>query len=154
MDPERFRFREDVLRSAASRTRRRLLVTFAAAVAAIVALWAGVLRAQGARPATLAFALALLLVLAVLSLRRRLGRLHARWSSFEVRVEEDGISRVVSGFPPIRIARAEVVAIEERVAGVVVRDRAGRSLLVPREIDGYDRARGLLQAWRTAQSVP
>jgi hypothetical protein len=148
MDPERFRFREDVLRSAASRTRRRLLGSFAAAAAAVVALWAGVLRAQGARPSTLAFALALLAILAFLSLRRRLRRLHARWSSFEVRVEPDGISRVVSGFPSIRIARAEVAAVEERLAGVVVRDRGGRSLLVPRELDGYERVRGLLEAWR------
>jgi hypothetical protein len=150
MDPERFRFREDVLRSAASRTRRRLLVTFAAAAGATVALWGAVLRERGARPATLAFALALLALLAFLSLRRRLGRLHARWSSFEVRVEADAVSRVVSGFPPIRIARSEVAAVEERAAGVVVRDRSGRTLLVPKEIAGYDRVRGLLEGWRTA----
>jgi hypothetical protein len=148
MDPERFRFREDVLRAAASRTRRRLLASFGAAAALVVALWAGVLRPEGARPATLGFALALLAGLAVLSLRRRLRRLHARWSSFVVRVEEDAVSREVSGFPPIRIARAEVAAVEERAAGVIVRDRAGRSLLVPREVDGYERVRGLLEGWR------
>lgn len=153
MDIERFRFREDVLRSAASRTRRRLLVSFAAAAAAVVGLWGGVLRGQGARPATLAFALVLLALLAVLSLRRRLGRLHARWSSYELRVEADGISRDVSGFPPVRIARADVAAIEERAAGLVVRDRGGRALLVPRELDGYDRVRGLLRAWRPASPV-
>jgi hypothetical protein len=150
MDPERFRFRDDVLRAAASRTRRRLLVSFAAAAAATAALWGGVLRERGARPASLAFALALLTLLAFLSLRRRLGRLHARWSSFEVRVEADGISRVVSGFPPIRIARAELAGVEERAEGVVVRDRSGRSLLVPRELEGYERVRGLVSAWRTA----
>ncbi len=150
MDPHLFRFRHDVLRSAASRTRRRLLVSVAAAAAAVAALWGAVLRPQGARASTLAFALTLLAVLALLSLRRRLGRLHARWSSFEVRVEDDEIGREVSGFPSIRIARADVAAIEELGAGLVVRDRAGRSLLVPREVEGYERVRDLLERWRRA----
>jgi hypothetical protein len=69
-----------------------------------------------------------------------------------VRVEAEGLARVVSGVPPIRIARVDVAAVEERAAGVVVRDRSGRSLLVPREIEGYERALGLLQAWRQAQA--
>ena len=149
MDPQRFRFPEDVLRSAAARTRRRLLVSLVAAAGATVAVWAAVLRAQGAgagAPA-LAVALGLLALVAFLSLRGRLRRLHARWSSFEVRVEPDAIGREVSGFPPIRIARADVFAIEERAAGLVVRDRAGRSLLVPREVDGYERVRELLAGW-------
>ncbi len=150
MDPHLFRFRHDVLRSAASRTRRRLLVSFAAAAAAIAALWGAVLRPQGARASTLGFALALLALLAFLSLRRRLGRLHARWSSFEVRVEDDEIGREVSGFPSIRIARADVAAVEESGVGLVVRDRRGRSLLVPREVEGYERVRDLLSRWRRA----
>jgi hypothetical protein len=147
MEPERFRFRDEVLRAAASRTRRRLLVTLAAAAALTVAVWGALFRARASSPTTLVFALALLAVLGALSLRRRLGRLHARWSSFEVRVEGDAVSREVSGFPPIRIARDEVAAIEERAAGLVVHDRSGRSLLVPRELDGYERARGLIGAW-------
>jgi len=147
MDPERFRFHEDVLRSAASRTRRRLLLSFVAAAGATVAVWAAALRGQGAGAPALAFALGLLALLAFVSLRRRLRRLHARWSSFEVRVEADALGREVSGFPSIRIARAEVSAIEERAAGLVVRDRAGRSLLVPRELDGYERVRELLAGW-------
>ncbi len=148
MDPQRFRFREDVLRSAASRMRRRLLASAVAAAAATVVVWGAVLRPRGAGPSALAVALALLAVLAFSSLRRRLRRLHARWSSFEVRVEADAIGREVSGFPPIRIARADVSAVEERAAGLVVRDRAGRSLLVPREVDGYERVRELLASWR------
>jgi hypothetical protein len=147
MDPQCFRFRADVLRSAASRTRRRLLVSVGAAALALAGLWAGVLRPQGARPSTLAFALVLLAILAMVSLRRRLRRLHARWSSFEVRIEEDAIGREVSGFPPVRIARADVAAVAESAAGVVVRDRAGRSLLIPREIEGYERVRELLEGW-------
>jgi hypothetical protein len=147
MDPQCFRFRADVLRSAASRTRRRLLVSVAAAAIALAGLWAGVLRPRGARPSTLAFALVLLAILALLSLRQRLRRLHARWSSFEVRIEEDAIAREVNGFPPVRIARADVAAVAESAAGVVVRDRAGRSLLIPREIEGYERVRELLEGW-------
>jgi hypothetical protein len=30
----------------------------------------------------------------------------------------------------------------------VVRDRSGRALLVPREVEGYERVRALLLAWR------
>jgi hypothetical protein len=148
MEPELFRFRQDVLLSAASRTRRRLLATVAAAAAAIAGLWGAVLRPQGSPPSTLAFALALLALLAFLSLRRRLRRLDARWSSFTVRVEADAVSREVSGFPGIRIAREDVAAVEERGAGLVVRDRGGRALLVPREVEGYERVRALLAAWR------
>lgn len=144
---ERFRFRDDVLRSAASRTRRRLLLSIAAAALAIVGVWAVALRPQGAGPRTLAFAIVLLAVLAALSLRSRLRRLHARWSSFEVTVDDEGVGREVAGAPPIRIARADVASIEERVEGLVVRDRAGRSLLVPREVEGYARACALLTGW-------
>jgi hypothetical protein len=148
MQPQVFRFREDVLRSAESRTRRRMLVSVSVAAAVIAALWGAALRPQGSRPGTLAFALAVLAVLALVSLRRRLRRLDARWSSFEVRVEDDAIGREVAGFPPVRILRADVAAIEERTVGLVVRDRAGRSLLVPREVDGYERVRELLGGWR------
>jgi hypothetical protein len=148
MDPDRFRFRDDVLRAAASRTRRRLLVSLAAAALATAALWGAVLRAHGATPGALVFAFALLAVLAFLSLRRRLRRLHARWSSFEVRIGPDAVEREVVGFPAVRIARGDVAAVDERPAGLVLRDRAGHALLVPREVDGYARARELLLAWR------
>jgi hypothetical protein len=148
MEPQRFRFREDVLRAAASRTRRRLLVSVVAAALAIAGIWAGALRPQGAGASSLAFALGLLALLAFLSLRRRLSRLHARWSSFEVRLDADGISREVAGFAPVRIPRGEVAAVDERAGGLVVRGRGGQSLLVPREVEGYERARELLAAWR------
>ncbi|HEX9400098.1 MAG TPA: hypothetical protein VF912_08320 [Anaeromyxobacter sp.] len=145
--PERYRFRDDVLRSAASRTRRRLLVSMIAAAAAVVGLWAAALRPQGAGPRTLGFALVLLGALAFVSLRRRLSRLHARWTSFELTLDAEAIGREVVGFPSVRIARAEVAAIGERAAGIVVSDRAGRALLVPRELEGYERVREALAAW-------
>jgi hypothetical protein len=148
MEQSRHRFREDVLRGAASRTRRRLLLSVAAAAAATAGAWAALLQPRGAGLGTLAFALGLLGLLALLSLRRRLRRLIARWSSFEVTVDADSVARVVEGFPPVRIARAEVASIEERATGLVVRSRAGASLLVPREVEGYERARALLAAWK------
>ena len=145
--PERFKFRDDVLRAAASRTRRRIAISTVAATAAIVGLWGAVLRPRGGGARSLVFALVLLAVLVLLSLRARLRRLHARWSSFEVTVGADGIGREVGGFPAIRIARADVVSVEERPAGLVVRDRAGAALLVPREVEGYERVRELVAPW-------
>lgn len=147
MEPERFRFREDVLRAAASRTRRRLAASIVATAAAVAGVWGAVLRPRGSGAGTLAFALALLAVLALLSLRRRLRRLVARWSSFEVTVDATAVARVVDGFPPVRIGRAEVAAVDERPGGLVVRGRGGASILVPREVEGYDRARSLLASW-------
>jgi hypothetical protein len=37
--------------------------------------------------------------------------------------------------------------VEELAAGVVVRSRGGASLLVPRELEGYERARATLAEW-------
>jgi hypothetical protein len=147
MPTERFRFREDVLRAAAARTRRRLATTLVATAAVVVAVWSAALRPKGAGWGTLAFSLALLLALAGLSMRRRMRRLHARWGSFEIVVDEVAISRQVSGFAPVRIARADVESIGERADGVVVRGRGGAALLVPREIDGYARLREALAGW-------
>jgi hypothetical protein len=131
------------------------------ATAALVSgVWAAALRPRGDGPGALVFALALLAALALLSLRRRLGRLHARWSSFEVTVTDGQVARAVEGFPPVAIARADVVAVEERAGGLVVHGRGGAALLVPRELEGYDRAREILAAWappsgaRGAGSLP
>jgi hypothetical protein len=147
MPPERYRFREDVLRDAARRTRRRLALTLAASAGLVVALWAGALRPRGAGAGTLAFSLVFLAALAALSARRRMGRLHARWASFEVRLDEEAIVREVAGAAPVRIARAEVAAIEERPEGLLVRGRSGEALLVPRQVDGYAGAREALARW-------
>jgi hypothetical protein len=144
---ERFRFPPDILRSAASRTRRRLLGSAAATAGLVVALWAMVLRPRGGGPGALAFALVLLAFLVLASLRRRLRRLHARWSSVEIALRDDGIARTVDGFATIAIARAEVSGVEERPAGLVVRGAGGVALLVPREVEGYERARALLAGW-------
>jgi hypothetical protein len=148
---ERFRFRPDVLRAAASRTRRRVLGSVLATAGLAAGLWGMVLRPRGGGPGALAFALVLLALLALLSLRRRLRRLHARWSSFEVTLRDDGIARSVDGFPPVAILRAEVSAVVERPAGLVVQGAGGVALLVPREVEGYERVRALLVGWVAPQ---
>jgi hypothetical protein len=144
---ERFRFRDDVLRTAASRTRRRILLSVAATAAAATLVWVAALRPRGDGPGGLVFALVLLGALALFSLRRRLARLHVRWSSFEVTLSDERVARAVDGFPPLFIERADVVAVEEQPAGLVVRGRGERSILVPRELEGYDRARARIAAW-------
>jgi hypothetical protein len=147
MPTERFRFRQDVLRAAAARTRRRFAATLVATAAIVAAIWSAALRPKGAGWGTLAFSLALLVALAALSMRRRMRRLHARWASFEIALDADSIGREVSGFAPLRIARAEVERIGERADGIVVRARGGAALLVPRDVDGYARLREALAAW-------
>jgi hypothetical protein len=142
-----FRFPEVVLGAAASRTRRRVFVSAGLVAAAAVALWAAVLRPRGSGPGAAVFSVALLLLLAFVSLRRRLRRLHARWASFEVTVWPDAVGRTVEGFPPVRIARADVASVGEVDAGVLVRDRGGNAVLVPREVEGYERARAVLAGW-------
>jgi hypothetical protein len=111
MAEERFRFREDVLRTAAGKTRRRLGLTLLAAASGVVAFWAVALREQGSGAGTLVLSLAFLLALAALSMRRRMRRLHARWGSFEVTIGQDAVERVVTGAPPVRIARTVVLAV-------------------------------------------
>jgi hypothetical protein len=154
MPTDRFRFREEVLRAAARRTRRRLALTLLATGALVVAVWGTALRGRGAGVGTLVFALGLLLALAAVSTRRRMGRLHARWASFEVRLEEDAVLREVVGVPPVRIARGDVAAVEDRPEGLVVRARSGEALLVPREVDGYARAREALARWAPERALP
>ncbi len=147
MSIERFRFRGEVLRAAAARTRRRFAATLLVTAAIVVALWSAALRPKGAGWGTLAFSLGLLLALAAFSIGRRMRRLHARWGSFEIALGEDAIAREVAGFPPLRIARADVEGIGERADGIVVRARGGTALLVPREIEGYARIREALAGW-------
>jgi hypothetical protein len=149
---ERFKFREDVLRTAASRTRRRVLLGVVAVAAAAAGVWSAFLRPRGGGPGALVLALVLLGLLSLLSLRRRLHRLHDRWSSFEVVVSDARVVRTVRGFPRLAVDRADLEALEERAAGLVVRGRSGVTLLVPREVDGYDRARVRLTGWLAATS--
>jgi hypothetical protein len=97
---------------------------------------------------------ALLLVLAAFSYVRRMRRFRARWASFEIALENEAIGRAVIGFPPVRIVRAEVAAIEEVGAGLAVRARDGRGIVVPRELDGYERVRDALAGWRAITPRP
>ena len=154
MATERFRFRDDVLRGAAARTRRRFATTLVATAAVVVAVWAAALRPQGSGWGTLAFSLALLLALAAFSMKRRMRRLHARWDSFEIALEERAVARQVSGFAPVRIAREDVEAIGETAEGLVLRGRGGALLLVPRDIDGYARVREALAGWAPRSAPP
>jgi hypothetical protein len=147
MPEERFRFRDDVLRTAAGTTRRRLGLRLLAAAAGVVAFWAFALRGQGAGAGTLAFSLAFLLALAAVSMRRRMRRLHARWGSFEVTIGQDAVERVAAGVPSVRIDRGDVLAVEERPEGLVVQARSGAHLLVPRGVQDFVKARDLLSAW-------
>lgn len=147
MPPESFRFAAASLQAAARRLRRRLAATLVATAAVVTAVWFATLRPRGSGWGSLAFSLTLLLALAALSLRRRFRRLHERWSSFAIVVDEGGIAREVAGFSPVRIARADVRSVEEGGAGVIVRGREGALLLVPREVEGYGRVRELLAGW-------
>lgn len=144
---ERFRIREEVLRAAAARTRRRIVLTLAATAPLVAIAWAWTLRRGGSGYGTLAFALGLLLLLAGLSARRRLDRLRARWETFAIVLGEEEIRREAEGFPSARIARDAVRAIEELPQGLVVRGPGEESILVPRDVEGWERIREILSRW-------
>jgi hypothetical protein len=126
---------------------RRFGATVVAVVLIVLAAYTGGLR-DGRGVDALVLPFALLLVLVVVSYVRRMARFRARWTSFEIALGEDAIAREVAGFPPVRIARAEVTAVEEIPAGLAVRDGGGRGLVVPRELEGYEGVRAALAAWR------
>lgn len=144
----RFRLRPDASRATARRMNRRFAATFVAVVLLVLAAYAAGMRETGRGLDALVVPFALLLVLAAFSYVRRMRRFRARWTSFEIALEEDAIGRVVVGFPPVRILRADVTAIEELPAGLAVRARDGRGIVVPRELDGYERVREVLAGWR------
>ncbi len=144
---ERHRLRPDASRATARRMNRRFAATVVAVVAIVLAAYWGGIR-DGRGPDALVVPFAILFVLVVVSYLRRMARFRARWASFEIALDEDGIAREVKGFPTVRIARAEVAAIEEVPAGIAVRDGHGRGVVVPRELDGYERVRAALATWR------
>ena len=144
---ERFRLRPDASGATARRMNRRFAATVAGVVVIIVAAYASGLRDEKRGLDVLVLPFALLLLLAVFSYRRRMGRFRARWASFEIALGEDAISRDVQGFPPVRIARGEIASIIELPTGLAVRDRGGRGIVVPRDLEGYDRIRAALAEW-------
>lgn len=144
----RFRLRADAMAAVAARMNRRFALTAAMAFALLVAIAVGMLRADDSGPRTLVFGLLLLLALVALTYRRRVRRFRARWASFEIALEGEAIERSVEGYPPIRITRTEVTALEEHAAGVTVRGAGGKGLVVPRELEDYERIRAVLVTWR------
>jgi len=147
-DPERFRLRADAMSALRRRHDRRFAATLLAATFLVVVAFVSGLRGGGLGGwGTLLIGLGLLAALATWSYRRRVRTFRARWESFTVALGDDAVSRTVEGHPEVRIARAEVAAVGEAPAGLVVRSRGGHALVVPREIEGYDRLRSALSAW-------
>jgi hypothetical protein len=142
----RFRLVPDAHRAALRRVNRRFAVTVALVVLLVLAAYAAGMR-EGRGLDALVVPFVVLLVLVVWSYRRRMARFRARWAAFEIVLSDDAIAREVPGLPPSRIARGEVRRVEEVPQGVVVRDGAGRALLVPRELDGYREVKEALAAW-------
>jgi hypothetical protein len=144
---ERFRLRADAMRGMSRRLAWRFALTVAAAAFVVVAAFAAGLRGRDGGASPLVLGLALLIALAAVSFRRRTARFRARWATFTVVLEDAAVARTVEGFPDVRIARADVASVGEAPAGLVVRARAGPALVVPRELEGYERVRAALLAW-------
>jgi hypothetical protein len=64
-----------------------------------------------------------------------------------VALEGDAIVRELPGLAPLRLRRDEITQVEEGPGGVAVRARE-RAVLVPRQVEGYERFRAALEAWR------
>jgi hypothetical protein len=144
----RFRLRPEASRATARRMNHRFAATVVAVVLLVLAAYAGGMRDSGRGLDVLVVPFALLLVLAAFSYVRRMRRFRARWASFEIALENDAIGRAVIGFPPVRILRTDVASIEELRSGLAVRARDGRGVVVPRELDGYERIRDALAGWQ------
>jgi hypothetical protein len=144
----RFRLRPEASRATARRMNRRFAATVVAVVLLVLAAYAAGMRDSGRGLDVLVVPFALLLVLAAFSYVRRMRRFRARWASFEIALENDAIGRAVIGFPPVRILRTDVASIEELRSGLAVRARDGRGVVVPREVDGYERIRDALAGWQ------
>jgi len=144
----RFRLRPDASRATARRMNRRFAATVVAVVVLVLAAYGAGMRDTGRGLDALVVPFALLLVLAAFSYVRRMRRFRSRWASFEIALEDEAIGRAVIGFPPVRILRGDVASIEEMGAGLAVRARDGRGIVVPRELDGYDQVRDVLSGWQ------
>ena len=144
----RFRLRPEASRATARRMNRRFAATVVAVVLLVLAAYAAGMRDSGRGLDVLVVPFALLLVLAAFSYVRRMRRFRARWASFEIALENDAIGRAVIGFPSVRILRTDVASIEELRSGLAVRARDGRGVVVPRELDGYERIRDALAGWQ------
>jgi hypothetical protein len=150
----RFRLRPDAAGATARRMNRRFAATVAGVVVIIIAAYAGGLRDEQRGLDVLVVPFVLLLLLAFFSYRRRMGRFRARWASFEIALAEDAITRDVQGFPVVRLRRDEIASIEEIPTGLAVRDRGGRGIVVPRDLEGYARIRAELAGWAPITAPP
>jgi hypothetical protein len=144
----RFRLSTEAWSAHARRMNRRALVLVGATAAVVIAIWAGVLRDRGAGPGSLLLPLGLLVAFAGLSHLSRMRRSRGRWEGFLISLEPDAIRRELPGFPTVTLARREIASVEEGPRGVAIRAGDG-ALLVPRELEGYERFRAALAAWRS-----
>ncbi len=149
-DPVVFRLRADAWPPQERRMVRRMALTFAAALIILGLLDWTMLRDEAAPGARLAVLLGCVAVIAFFLARRRVVRARALWRSFEIALDDEGVTRRVVGFPALRIGRAELSGLSEAPQGLAL--RAGdRVLWAPRQLDGYDRLRDAVAAWRPAR---
>ncbi len=147
---ERFRLRAEAMQRMARRLNARFALTVATVALLVVGLYSAGLRDREGGYASLAVGLAVLAVLAFWSWRRRLTRFRERWASYTVVLGPAAVERTVVGYPDVRIARDEVTAVGDTPGGLVVRGRSGEAVAVPRELEGYERLRAALLAWKPA----
>ena len=147
-EPEHFRLRADAMAGMARRLNLRFALTVATVAIIVIALFSAGLRDREGGYGALTVGLGLLALLAFWSWRSRLTRFRERWSSFTVVLEPEALGRTVKGYPDVRIPRAEVTSVGEAPAGIVVRARGGAAIVVPRELEGYERVRAAVSAWK------
>lgn len=153
-EAERFRLRAGAMQGMARRLNLRFALTVATVAVIVIALFMGGLRdREGGGYGALAVGLVVLAVFAFWGWRRRVTRFRERWASFTVTLEPDAIARTVQGYPDVRIPRAEVTSVGEAPAGIVVRSK-GAAVVVPRELEGYERIREVLAGWKAGERSP
>jgi hypothetical protein len=85
---------------------------------------------------------------------RAVQRERDKWNSLVLEFRGDSLVRTLHRYPLVEIASSEVTAIEEFSAGIIVRtDSRSKTLIVSRDLLGYDDFRNRLAAWAPMVNV-
>lgn len=151
--PTTFRLRPEGFEADRRKRLRALVGRLAVMTAIVVGVEAFVLRGNLDAIGFSLVTLAIVALVIAVAVRRRIARWRAQWSTFEVVITEDDLTRSVQGYPTLRIPRSNVSGIDEAPEGLSVRAGKLTAVWLPRAIDGYDLLRERLSTWSALRAA-